>query len=158
MRNFPPRSPAAAFIPWSSRSMRHGSASPAAGPHALSCGHGGSLYRLRQSRRVAAGARHSPRREISVRLALGASGAAVLRQSLVEALLLSISGGLLGLALASVALRVGVSFLPETLPRVSSIGLDWQVVAFALGLAVLTGLLCGLIPALPPRAPESTKL
>ena len=87
------------------------------------------------------------RREISVRLALGASGAAVLRQSLVEALLLSISGGLLGLALASVALRVGVSFLPETLPRVSSIGLDWQVVAFALALAVLTGLLCGLIPA-----------
>jgi predicted permease len=87
------------------------------------------------------------RREISVRLALGASGAAILRQSLVEALLLSISGGLLGLALASVALRVGVTFLPETLPRVSSINLDWTVVAFALGLAVLTGLLCGLIPA-----------
>jgi len=87
------------------------------------------------------------RREISVRLALGASGAALLRQSLVESLLLSIGGGLLGLALAAVALRVGVSFLPETLPRVSSIGLDWQVVAFALGLAVLTGLLCGLIPA-----------
>ena len=87
------------------------------------------------------------RREISVRLALGASGAAVLRQSLVEALLLSIAGGLLGLALASLALRLGVSFLPETLPRVDSIDLDWQVVAFALGLAVLTGLLCGLIPA-----------
>jgi putative ABC transport system permease protein len=88
------------------------------------------------------------RREISVRLALGASAAAILRQSLVEALLLSISGGLLGLALAAIALRVGVSFLPETLPRVSSIGLDWQVVAFALGLAVFTGLFCGLIPAL----------
>ena len=87
------------------------------------------------------------RRDISVRLALGASGAAVVRQSLVEALLLSISGGVLGLALAWIALRVGVRFLPETLPRVSSIGLDWQVVAFALGLAVLTGLLCGLIPA-----------
>ena len=88
------------------------------------------------------------RREISVRLALGAGGAAVLRQCLVEALLLSVFGGLLGLVLASVALRVGVSFLPETLPRVNSIGLDWQVVAFAFGLAVLTGLLCGLIPAL----------
>jgi predicted permease len=87
------------------------------------------------------------RREISVRLALGASGAAVLRQSLVEALLLSVSGGVLGLVLASIALRVGVSFLPETLPRVNSIGLDWRVVAFALGLAVLTGLLCGLLPA-----------
>jgi putative ABC transport system permease protein len=88
------------------------------------------------------------RREISVRLALGATGATVLRQSLVESMLLSISGGLLGLVLASVALRVGVSFLPETLPRVGSIGLDWQVVAFALGLAVLTGFFCGLIPAL----------
>jgi len=87
------------------------------------------------------------RREISVRLALGASTAAVLRQCLVEALLLSVSGGLLGLALAWVALRVGVGLLPETLPRVGSIGLDWQVVAFSLGLALLTGLLCGLIPA-----------
>jgi predicted permease len=88
------------------------------------------------------------RREISVRLALGASGVAVLRQSLIEALLLSLGGGIVGLGLATVALRVGVSFLPETLPRVSSIGLDGNVVAFALGLAVLTGLLCGLIPAL----------
>jgi predicted permease len=88
------------------------------------------------------------RREISVRLALGATGAAVLRQSLVETLLLSVSGGLLGLVLASIALRVGVSLLPETLPRVSSISLDGKVVAFALGLALLTGLLCGLFPAL----------
>jgi predicted permease len=88
------------------------------------------------------------RREISVRLALGASGAAVVRQSLMEALQLSVGGGLLGLALALVALRVGVSFLPETLPRVGSIGLDWQVVAFAFGLAVLTGFLCGLVPAI----------
>jgi putative ABC transport system permease protein len=87
------------------------------------------------------------RREISVRLALGASGTAILRQSLIEALLLSISGGVLGLALAAVALRIGISFLPETLPRVSSIGLDWKVMAFSLGLALLTGLLCGLIPA-----------
>jgi putative ABC transport system permease protein len=87
------------------------------------------------------------RREIAVRLALGAGGAAILRQSLVEALLLSASGGLLGLALAWAALRTGVSFLPETLPRVNSIGLDGRVVAFALALAVLTGLLCGLIPA-----------
>jgi putative ABC transport system permease protein len=88
------------------------------------------------------------RREIAVRLALGARGAAVLRQSLVEALLLSIGGGVAGLGLAWVALRAGVSFLPETLPRVSSIGLDGKVAAFALGLAVLTGLLCGLIPGL----------
>jgi predicted permease len=94
------------------------------------------------------------RREISVRLALGASGAAVLRQSLIDALLLSIGGGLLGLALAWIALRLGVRFLPETLPRVHSIGLDWQVVSFALAVAVLTGLLCGLIPAIAAARTE----
>jgi predicted permease len=88
------------------------------------------------------------RREISVRLALGASGAAVVRESLVEALLLSVGGGLLGLLLASAALRVGIKLLPESLPRVSEISLDWKVVGFALLLAVLTGLLCGMIPAM----------
>ena len=87
------------------------------------------------------------RREISVRVALGASGAAILRQCLIEALLLSVFGGLLGLVLASAFLRIGIRFLPETLPRVSSIRLDWHVVAFSLGLTLLTGLFCGLIPA-----------
>ena len=72
----------------------------------------------------------------------------MVRQSLIETLTLSVTGGVLGLILAVVALRVGVSFLPETLPRISSIGLDWKVVGFALLLAVLTGLLCGLLPAL----------
>lgn len=88
------------------------------------------------------------RREIAVRLALGASAGAVVRQTVVETLVLSISGGVLGLSLASFALRVGVGLLPETLPRVDSIGLDWQVIGFALALAVLTGCLCGLIPSI----------
>jgi predicted permease len=88
------------------------------------------------------------RREIAVRLALGASGAMVLRQSLIESLTLSVAGGVLGLLLAGASIRVGVSLLPETLPRVSSIGLDWTVVTFSLLLAVLTGFLCGLLPAL----------
>jgi putative ABC transport system permease protein len=87
------------------------------------------------------------RHEIAVRLALGAGGAAVLRQTLIETLALSITGGLIGLGLSSIALHVGIRFLPETLPRVSAIGLDWQVAAFALLLAVLTGALCGLVPA-----------
>jgi len=88
------------------------------------------------------------RREIAVRRALGASGAAVLRQSLVETLSLSFAGGLIGLGLAALAVRVGISFLPESLPRVESIRLDWHVVLFAMGTALLTGLLCGLAPAL----------
>ncbi len=87
------------------------------------------------------------RREIAVRLALGARSATLLRQAIVESMVLSIAGGGIGLALAAAALDVGVRLLPDTLPRVREISLDWPVVLFALGLALLTGLLCGLAPA-----------
>ena len=87
------------------------------------------------------------RREIAVRLALGARTATLLRHAIVDSMVLSIAGGAIGLALAALALRVGVSLLPQTLPRVNEIGLDWPVMLFALGLALLTGFLCGLAPA-----------
>ncbi len=87
------------------------------------------------------------RREFAMRLALGAGALALLRQSVLESLVLSVSGGMLGLALAVVGLRVGRSRLPETLPRINEIGLDWQVVLFAIVLSLLTGAICGLIPA-----------
>jgi predicted permease len=87
------------------------------------------------------------RREIAVRLALGAGAGTLLRQAILESMVLSISGGAIGLAFAAVALRVGVSLLPQTLPRVNEIGLDWAVVLFAVALALLTGFLCGLAPA-----------
>jgi predicted permease len=86
-------------------------------------------------------------REIAVRLALGARAAALLRQTLIESLMLSVSGGVIGLALAALALRLGKSLLPESLPRMSAITLNWPVVGFALLLAVMTGILCGLVPA-----------
>ena len=86
-------------------------------------------------------------REIAVRMALGASSATLLWQAILESLLLSVSGGIVGLMFAAGALRIGVSLLPETLPRIREIGLDWPVVAFALGLALLTGVICGLAPA-----------
>jgi predicted permease len=86
-------------------------------------------------------------REVAVRLALGARAFALLRQALLESLVLSLSGGLLGLGLAALALKVGRSLLPESLPRINEIALNWQVVGFALLLATITGLLCGLAPA-----------
>ncbi len=86
-------------------------------------------------------------REIALRMALGADAAALLRQALLESLVLSVSGGVLGLGLAAAALRVGKSMLPESLPRIDEITLNWQVAGFALALAVVTGLLCGLAPA-----------
>jgi putative ABC transport system permease protein len=87
------------------------------------------------------------RREIAVRMALGASARTLLRQAVLESLVLSISGGVLGLGLAAIGLRVGVSRLPETLPRIHEIGLDWGVVVFAMVLSVVTGVVCGLAPA-----------
>ncbi len=86
-------------------------------------------------------------REVAVRLALGARASALLRQAVLESLVLSLSGGALGLIAAAVALRVGKSMLPESLPRVSEIGLNWTMIGFALLLGVVTGLLCGLAPA-----------
>jgi predicted permease len=87
------------------------------------------------------------RHEIGVRLALGAGAGALLRQTVLESLVLSISGGLLGIVLAAMAIRVSISQLPENLPRISEIGLDWIVVAFALCLALTTGVLCSVAPA-----------
>jgi len=87
------------------------------------------------------------RRETAVRLALGSTGAGVIRQGLLEALTLSVSGGLLGLGLAWLALRVGLRFLPENLPRINSISLDAHVVVFAMLLALATGFVCGVVPA-----------
>ena len=86
-------------------------------------------------------------REIAVRLALGARASAILRQSLIESLVLSFSGGVVGLIMAATALRLGKGLLPESLPRISEIGLNWNVVGFALLLGMITGLACGLAPA-----------
>jgi predicted permease len=87
------------------------------------------------------------RREIAVRLALGARASALLRQAMLESLTLSIAGGALGLLLAEAALRLAVSRLPETLPRINEIGLNGPVIAFAVFLALATGAICGLAPA-----------
>ena len=87
-------------------------------------------------------------REMAVRLALGAPAMTLLRQAIVESLVLSVAGGVLGLGLAAVALAVGSKSPAGDVAAVDSITLNWTVVGFALLLAVLTGLLCGLAPAI----------
>ena len=87
------------------------------------------------------------RREFAVRLALGASPRALISNSLLEGILLSGVGGVLGLLLAALALRVTVPLLPESMPRIDGIHLDMGVVLFAVVLALLTGAICGLAPA-----------
>ena len=86
------------------------------------------------------------RRENAVRLALGARASQILAQTLAESLVLSVAGGLLGVLLAAALIRLSLGILPETLPLIDQIQVDWTVAAFAFGLAVVTGLLCGLAP------------
>jgi predicted permease len=87
------------------------------------------------------------RRQITLQLALGAPAGTLLREAVLESLLLTITGGAFGVGMAAIALRVGVSLLPETLPRIQEIRLDGQVVLFAIVLSMLTGIVCGLAPA-----------
>lgn len=85
-------------------------------------------------------------REIAVRFALGAPTLTLFRQMILESLVLSLSGGLLGIGLAALALEFGKNLLPEALPLTNEITFNWPVAGFALVLALLTGLFCGLAP------------
>ena len=87
------------------------------------------------------------RREYAVRLALGAKASTMIREALAEGLLLSLAGGLLGLASAAVALKTALVLLPESMPRIDAIHMDQGVAAFALLLAVATGAMCSVVPA-----------
>lgn len=87
------------------------------------------------------------RREYAVRLALGARPDVITRESVFGGLLLSIAGGMLGLAFAAGIIRTTLHLLPESMPRVDSIAIDATVATFALLLAVVTGVVCSLAPA-----------
>ena len=86
--------------------------------------------------------------EVAVRLSLGASRGRLVRQMLTESMLLSLIGGVAGIATAAGTLRFIVRFVPSSLPRLNEVRVDWVVLAFALLLSVLTGLVFGLAPAL----------
>jgi putative ABC transport system permease protein len=88
-------------------------------------------------------------KEFAVRAALGASRSRLIRQLMVESLILSVCGGALGVALAAVGLNSIVSLIPPiTIPAEAEICLNWPVLFFALGVAMLTPMIFGLVPAL----------
>lgn len=87
------------------------------------------------------------RRDVAVRIALGANRARIIRHLLAESLLISIAGGAAGLLLAAFAVPILVHMVGPTLPRADVIGVDQRVVIFTFLLALATGVVFGLIPA-----------
>ncbi len=90
----------------------------------------------------------SRKREIAVRIAIGAGRGRVIRQLITESVVLSLAGGGLGLLFARFAVRGLVALAPQDIARSSEVAVDFRVAWFALALSVLTGVLFGIAPAL----------
>ncbi|HEU5237995.1 MAG TPA: ABC transporter permease [Pyrinomonadaceae bacterium] len=88
------------------------------------------------------------RKEMAIRAAMGAGRWRIVRQLLTESLLLAIIGGGVGLIIARLMIKWILYVSPTAIPRSREITLDWKVLAFTLGVSVLTGILFGLVPAL----------
>jgi predicted permease len=86
-------------------------------------------------------------REVTVRMALGASNRRLVRQMMTESLILSAIGGVVGVALALAALRALPALAPQDLPRLSNVQLNGTVLLVTTAVTVITGLLFGLVPA-----------
>jgi putative ABC transport system permease protein len=94
------------------------------------------------------------RREMAIRRALGAGRGRLIRQLLTESVLLALTAAALGLLIANWGLDALLTLWPRALPRSAEVGLDGTVLAFTVGLAVVTGLVFGLVPALRTTAPR----
>jgi predicted permease len=92
--------------------------------------------------------------EIAIRAALGASRGRIVRQLLVEALALSVAGAALGTAVASGALSAILELYPSNLPRAAEVGIDYRVLVFTAALAVVTGVVFGIVPAFEVSSPN----
>jgi len=96
----------------------------------------------------------SREREMAIRGALGASAMRIIRQLLVESVMLGALAGVIGLVLAGVSLRALVSLLPADTPRLADIALHWPVFLFAAAASVMTGVFFGLVPAIRMASPN----
>jgi predicted permease len=113
---------------------------------AIACANVASMLLARASAR---------QKEISIRLAVGASRADLVRQLLVESLLLSLAGGIVGVVLAAWALRaIGLLEPPIQLPLSLDLRLDGRVLLFSLAVSTMAGVIAGLMPALKSSSPS----
>ena len=105
----------------------------------IACANVANLLLARFSRR---------RKEVGIRFALGAKRSRVVMQFLAESLLLSLTGGLVGLLLAALSLPVLARLGEDFIPRAGELSLDPVVVAFTIGVSILAGIAMGMIPAM----------
>ena len=100
-------------------------------------------------------AQHAGRsKEIAIRAALGASRARLVRQFLIEGVLLSFFGTVAGLAVAALGMKVLLQFVPAVVPRLAQVSLDWRVLRFTILIALGTCVVFGLAPALQTSKPD----
>jgi len=93
-------------------------------------------------------------REVSVRTALGATRARILRQLLTETMVLAATGGAVGVAAAFPMVRLLLAIAPPDAPRIDNIGIDGSVLAYAAAVTLATSFLFGLVPALQASRPD----
>jgi putative ABC transport system permease protein len=115
----------------------------------IACANVGNLLLIRASGR---------KRELATRAALGAGRVQIIRQLLTESLVLSLSGGLLGLILGMAGVRLLLAVSPGGIPRIgedgSAVTLDLNVLFFTFATSVITGIMFGLVPAISASRPN----
>ncbi len=90
----------------------------------------------------------SRQRELSVRIALGATGRSIITQLITESVVLGLLGGALGLLLARLGTEALITTVPANIPRLHSIEMDWRVFLFAFAISVVSGVVFGAAPAM----------
>ncbi len=98
------------------------------------------------------------KREFAIRVSMGATRGRIVRQLLTESILLAFTGGVFGLILGYLGVRGLLALSPGDIPRIgehgASVGIDWRVLAFTVGVSLLTGILFGLFPAIGASRPD----
>jgi predicted permease len=100
----------------------------------------------------------SRRRDLTVRRAIGASRAQLVRFQMAEASVVALAAGVLAVVLSTVTLPLFVRAAPQGIPRLGEVGLDLPTIAVTFGLVIVVALLCGAAPAIRASSPDLTAL